>query len=479
MGPRRAGAREVPRPADLPLDRLRGLPLVPRHGARVVRERGHGPLPQRPLRLRQGRPRGAARPRPDLHGRRPGDDRRRRLADVGLPDARRATRSTAAPTTPTQPRHGMPSFRQVLEGVERAWREQRAEVDRGGRATRGRAGRAATGRGRTPTHRPRPCSTRRDATLVASFDARNGSWGGAPKFPQPMTIEYLLRRHGAAAIRGPRPSRGSRSRRWPTAASTTSSAAASIATPRIRRWLVPHFEQMLYDNAQLARVYLHAWARTGDARFRAVAVEVARLPVARARRCPTAPSPSSQDADTDGVEGLTFVWTAAEIRELLGDDAEPFMAAYGVTDEGNWEDRNILSRVWPDAADAAAVAGGRRVRAAARRRPRAPARATGERGPSRRATTRRLRPGTGWRSAALADAGRLLGEARYTERGRSRRRGHHGRAAGRRRRARPLVEGRSRDRPGGPRGLRRSRRGPPGAVRGHVRRALVHDGAQR
>ena len=89
VGPGRARPGEAPRPPDLPLDRLRGLPLVPRHGARVVRGRGDGALPQRPLRVDQGRPRGAPRPRPGLHGRGPGDDRRRRLADVGLPDARR------------------------------------------------------------------------------------------------------------------------------------------------------------------------------------------------------------------------------------------------------------------------------------------------------------------------------------------------------------------------------------------------------
>ena len=108
---------------------------------------------------------------------------------------------------------------------------------------------------------------------------------------------------------------------------------------------------------------------------------------------------ASQDADTEGVEGLTFVWSAAEIREVLGDDAEPFTTAYGVTDEGNWEARTILSRVWPDDPHAAAVARGRRVRGRgwrrlARRAPGPPRRA----GRSPPATTRRSRRGTAWRS---------------------------------------------------------------------------------
>ena len=101
VGSRRARRGEAARPADLPVDRLRGLPLVSRDGTRVVRARADGALPERPLRLDQGRSRGAARPRPGLHGGGPVDDRRWRLADVGLPDARRAGRSTAAPTSPT------------------------------------------------------------------------------------------------------------------------------------------------------------------------------------------------------------------------------------------------------------------------------------------------------------------------------------------------------------------------------------------
>ena len=102
------------------------------------------------------------------------------------------------------------------------------------------------------------------------------------------------------------------------------------------KWLVPHFEQMLYDNAQLARVYLHAWQLTGDERYRDVATGTLDYLV-RELTTDDGAFAASQDADTEGVEGATFIWTAAEIRDVLGDTAALFEAAYGVTDAGNWE----------------------------------------------------------------------------------------------------------------------------------------------
>jgi uncharacterized protein YyaL (SSP411 family) len=109
-------------------------------------------------------------------------------------------------------------------------------------------------------------------------------------------------------------------------------------------WLVPHFEQMLYDNAQLARVYLHAFQLTGDERYRDVATGTLDYMI---RELTTADGAfaASQDADTEGEEGKTFIWSAAEVREVLGDAAPLFTAAYGVTDDGNWEGNSILQRV--------------------------------------------------------------------------------------------------------------------------------------
>jgi uncharacterized protein YyaL (SSP411 family) len=113
-------------------------------------------------------------------------------------------------------------------------------------------------------------------------------------------------------------------------------------------WLVPHFEQMLYDNAQLARVYLHAWALTGERRYRDVATGVLDY-ILRELTTDDGAFASSQDADTEGVEGATFTWTAEEVRGALGEDAALFSTAYGVTDHGNWEGVTILSRVRPNA----------------------------------------------------------------------------------------------------------------------------------
>jgi uncharacterized protein YyaL (SSP411 family) len=248
----------------------------------------------------------------------------------------------------------MPAFRQVLEGVARAYREQRAEVERSGSAIVAAIADAsrlgATG-GPAETHRL-PDRTVLEAAVAAlerTFDPRHGGWGGAPKFPQPMTIEYLLRRAAGGADDG----------RAVAMARRTLDAMADggihdqlgggfhrYATDAI--WLVPHFEQMLYDNAQLARVYVHAWQLTGDRRYREVAVGTLDY-LARELLTADGAFAASQDADTDGEEGGTFVWTADEVRSVLGPDAAPlFLAVYDVTDGGNWEGRTILRRVRSD-----------------------------------------------------------------------------------------------------------------------------------
>ena len=247
---------------------------------------------------------------------------------------------------PDEPRHGMPSFRQVLEGVERAWREQRAEAE----AAAGRLVQGLVAQTRLDAGDAAPSSSLLEAastTIEAAFDPATGGWGRAPKFPQPMTIEFLLRRHlatgdarplaiarrslDAMADGGIHDQLGGGFHRYATDA----------------RWLVPHFEQMLYDNAQLARVYVHAWQVTGDQRYSAVATGTLDY-VLRELTTHDGAFAASQDADTDGEEGATFVWTAAEIRDTLGDGAPLVEAAYGVTEAGNWEGRTILSRVASD-----------------------------------------------------------------------------------------------------------------------------------
>ena len=315
---------------------------------------------------------------------------------------------------PDRPRHGMPSFSQVLDGVWRAWTEQRADVLAAGQRLVGAlvegARTAAPGEGPALD---RGLLAAADGALAERFDAINGSWGGAPKFPQPMTLEYLLRRIAAgddgpvAMVRftldkmadgGIRDQLGGGFHRYATDA----------------HWLVPHFEQMLYDNAQLARVYLHAWATFGDPRgafYRDVAVGVLDY-LSRELETPDGAFAASQDADTEGIEGLTFTWRAAEVREVLGDAAPAFTAAYGVTDDGNWEGVTILSRIWPSAAqpperdDPAFEArlADARARLLARRATR----------PQPARDDKALAAWNGLAIAALAEAGRLLGEERYT-----------------------------------------------------------------
>jgi uncharacterized protein len=247
---------------------------------------------------------------------------------------------------PDEPRHGLPSFHQVLEGVERAWRERRTEVEEAGSQLV--QGLIAQARLDPAADDPTPALLdAATAALEAGFDWVNGGWGRAPKFPQPMSIEYELRRHLATGDPGPlavarrtldamgdgglRDQLGGGFHRYSTDA----------------HWLVPHFEQMLYDNAQLARVYVHAWALTGDERYRDVAQGTLDY-IIRELTTDDGAFAASQDADTDGIEGLTFTWRAPEIREVLGDDAPLFSLAYGVTEEGNWEGVTVLSRVATD-----------------------------------------------------------------------------------------------------------------------------------
>ncbi|MGK2851077.1 MAG: thioredoxin domain-containing protein, partial [Candidatus Limnocylindrales bacterium] len=308
---------------------------------------------------------------------------------------------------PDRPRHGMPSFTQVLEGVWEAWTTQRTEVLSAGQRLVGvlveQAASVAPGDGAAMDQ---GFFGQVDEALMTRFDTINGSWGGAPKFPQPMTIEYLLRRMATgdraleAVLRftldkmadgGIHDQLGGGFHRYATDA----------------HWLVPHFEQMLYDNAQLARVYLHAWALFGDAsgsRYRDVAREVLDY-LLREMRTDDEAFAASQDADTDGIEGLTFTWRAAEVREVLGDAAPAFTAAYGVTDDGNWEGATILSRVTPrgDALAEASLAASR-ARLLDRRTTR----------PQPARDDKALAAWNGLAIAAFAEAGRLLGEERYT-----------------------------------------------------------------
>ena len=251
---------------------------------------------------------------------------------------------------PDEPRHGMPAFRQVLAGVRRAWDEQREEVtEAGARLVTALVERQAT----PPGTDALPDGAALDgavSALESQFDAADGGWGHAPKFPQPMTIEFLLRRWLTGDARALAMARRTLDRMADGGVrDQLGGGFHRYSTDGV--WLVPHFEQMLYDNAQLARVYLHAWQATGEPGYRDVALGTLTY-IARELTTEDGAFAASQDADTEGVEGATFTWTQEEVAEVMvgagaGEDVALFSAAYGVRAEGNWEGRTILSRRHP------------------------------------------------------------------------------------------------------------------------------------
>jgi uncharacterized protein YyaL (SSP411 family) len=308
---------------------------------------------------------------------------------------------------PNQPHHGLPSFRQVLAGVVRAWRDERLEVAAAGQ----RIVDALVEQNRVPSGGELPSTAVFDevqAALERSFDSLNGSWGGAPKFPQSMTVDYLFQRLA----------RGDSRPRLMVRYTLDRMADGGIrdqlgggfhrySTDPI--WLVPHFEQMLYDNAQLARTYLRASVVFADEPAAARYAEIGRGVLEyllRELRRDDGTFASSQDADTEGVEGATFTWSPDEIRAVLGAEAAEFERVYGVRDGGNWEGRTILSRVVPVQDDAPdplleAALGRARERLLARRAERSqPAR-----------DDKALAAWNGLAIGALADAARLLASA--------------------------------------------------------------------
>ena len=181
------------------------------------------------------------------------------------------------------------------------------------------------------------------ATLLTQVDLVDGGFGGAPKFPQTFAIDALLRHHRRT---------GDRASIDAALLALDAMAAGGIydhlgggfaryATDR--RWLVPHFEKMLYDQALLARVYLHAWQLTGERRFRQTLAETIAY-VLRDLRHADGGFFSAEDADSEGVEGRFYVWSIDEVRAVCGDDADAAIDWYGVTEHGNWEHTNILER---------------------------------------------------------------------------------------------------------------------------------------
>ena len=210
---------------------------------------------------------------------------------------------------PPEPRHGMPAFRDVLEAIADLYRDSRGEVEGSAKRLEEALGRASRA---NPSAEPLTEGLLRDAArgLRSQFDSDWGGFGGAPKFPPASAIEFLLRMH----LRGDEQA-------LPMVTKTLDAMAAGGMHDLVgggfhryavdRTWLVPHFEKMLYDNALLASAYLHGWVVTGNERYRRVVEDTIGY-VLRELSLPEGAFASAQDADTDGVEGLTFTWTADE-----------------------------------------------------------------------------------------------------------------------------------------------------------------------
>ena len=291
---------------------------------------------------------------------------------------------------------GMPSFRMVMEAVVDAFENRREELRERAPETRARLGAI----GVVEPSSDAPDAELLDAavaTLEQGADMERGGFGGAPKFPPASALELLLARGVVAPVE--------RTLDAMMAGGIYDQIGGGFARYSVDAgWLVPHFEKMLYDNAQLARAYLHGWQALGHERYHRVCEETLDWAL-REMRGPEGGFYSALDADSEGEEGRFYVWTPAEIRTVLGDDADPVIEFYGVNEAGNFEGRNVLH-----------LAGG------------AAAPEPGGLGEARRALyearAQRVPPGlddkrlASWNAlmlAALAEAGAALGREDYLE----------------------------------------------------------------
>ena len=326
---------------------------------------------------------------------------------------------------PPVPRHGMPSFRQVLEAVTDAYRNRREEVERGadqilaairpGVPARGGVAEAGPGGARASSlEAPSPQTLDRGFQFLRGrFDGTHGGFGPAPKFPQPTTLEFLLRHHHRTGE--------------PEALEMVLQTLRSMSRGGMRdhlgggfhrysvdaRWLVPHFEKMLYDNGLLARIYLHAYQITGDPELLDVATATLDY-VLEDLTDPQGGFYSARDADSEGEEGVFYLWTPKEVAQALGPErGRLFGKVYDVTERGNFEGRNILNL--SGTLTAAAEAEG--IPAVELQEEMAAARAALKAHRSRREPPfRDEKVLTGWNSfvsRALAEAGVVLGRADY------------------------------------------------------------------
>ncbi|MBO0747444.1 MAG: thioredoxin domain-containing protein, partial [Acidimicrobiaceae bacterium] len=303
-----------------------------------------------------------------------------------------------------------PRFTDLIHRISEAWATKRdgieadagrlAEAIRagGGLPTPSTLGAGESDRG-SGTPSPLPEAAR---ALTARFDPEWGGFGQAPKFPQPSMLEMLLQAWARTGDPGILESVTVTLDAMASGGIYDHLAGGFARYSTDRRWLVPHFEKMLYDNALLIRVYLHAWQATGAERYRQVVEETVGYLLAAPMRQAEGGFSSAEDADSEGVEGRFYVWGRDEVLSVAGAETA---AWYGVSEGGNWEGQNILFRpTRGELARPPAVEAGRRALLAARER--------------------RIRPGlddkvlTEWNAmavASLAEAGAALGRPAWVD----------------------------------------------------------------
>ncbi len=251
---------------------------------------------------------------------------------------------------PPQPLYNMPSFRDVLNSIISTWRERRGDVDRTAKRVVEHIQKqsALVDNGIAFNQQLLNNSVK---YLCDTYDWDFGGWGEAPKFPQPMTLNFLLRRSSTKDDPGAKVAlHALKAMARGGMYDVVGGGFSRYSTDNL--WKIPHFEKMLYDNAQLASAYLHAFQLTGEPFYRLIAEETISF-VIREMTSPEGGFYSSLDADSEGEEGKFYVWTQAEIEQVLGTDSEFFKAAYGVTPHGNEEGKIILQRVLDNAGLAA------------------------------------------------------------------------------------------------------------------------------
>jgi uncharacterized protein YyaL (SSP411 family) len=244
---------------------------------------------------------------------------------------------------PPHDMYGRPGFPRVLEAVATAWADRRAEIEQQGQEILHNLNQGSDFTRGLPDALLTPAILESAFnTLARQFDHREGGFGSAPKFPQPANLDFLLRFHARSRRQEPLAMVEKTLQKMALGGMYDQLGGGFHRYSTDQSWLVPHFEKMLYDNAQLAQIYARCWQATGKAFYRGVAEETLEY-VLREMTGPEGGFYSAQDADSEGEEGKFFVWTSEGVNAILGErDAGVFSAFYDVTQGGNWEGVNIL-----------------------------------------------------------------------------------------------------------------------------------------